>query len=144
MNEFIVWDEESKRFLSYNDVNLMGGNVTEVAVLSYINSMDECYCGDTQQLTFHNYIGKTDIEGNKIHADCSIVEVKLKDYDSLKFNPNKFIGYFSYNEKTLRYLFHADDKIHGWGADFLNHLEYIKIIGTLQENPELLKEINQC
>jgi len=141
VNEFIaIWKTLDKEHLSkpfkLGDYNLEfptanNGKGWELPVT---------HISESEEVTAVPYIGKTDIEGNKIYADFSIVEVKLKDYAILKFNPNKFIGYFSYNEKTLRYLFHADDKIHGWGADFLNHLEYIKIIGTLQENKELLDD----
>jgi len=76
------------------------------------------------------FIGKTDIEGEKIYADSSIVEFATNDLGWQK-------GYFTYNENGLNYQFNSKD-----GALLTDWMEIrsLKVIGTLQENPELLGE----
>lgn len=79
------------------------------------------------------HIGKTDIEGDKIYADSSIVEwIHQK---------NTYRGYFSFNKTYLRYevcVFDGGD-IQAVDYFYLGHNRF-KIIGTLQEDKHLLGE----
>jgi len=85
------------------------------------------------------YIGKTDIEDNKIYADSSIFEF---DYDSLIgiVSYRKLKGFFYFELKTLSYRIKLMHPLFFRGKDF-NDLLYhnrsmsnFKIIDTLQEN----------
>ncbi len=110
MNEFIVWDKVNKEF----------GRISEAGTISEW-SWDECTSNN--DYTLHQYIGKTDINGNKIYADSSIVEFNILD--------SKYRGFFTYNSARLRYEIEISSKesiIYDGGVkDF-------KIIDTIQEN----------
>ena len=70
MNEFIVWNKDSKVFIRGNDFKINHkGNLVDFMGLK-ANSKKH-----------FNYIGKTDINGKKIYADSSIVEFCV--YDNL-------------------------------------------------------------
>lgn len=83
-----------------------------------------------------NYIGKKDINGNKIYADCSIVQMEWKDnrYSKAK----KEYGYFSENKEKhcLEFIIIANCK-QVKKINFVNHIDFIlslKIIDTIQKN----------
>lgn len=115
MNEFIVWDdirhEFNKDITSYMSFNKKGK----------INSFNGF--GNTQ---YFQYIGKIDISGNKIYADCSIAEFYFQD--------KKMQGYFNFNKELLSYRIIC---FNGWKIGFgvnIEDINNIKIIDTIQEN----------
>ena len=97
-----------------------------------------------------SHIGKTDDtpDKNKIYDDCSIVEFTL----SLGVKNFSVVGYFQKNELTLSYQIkvikqaYIGDDNYNIGADVLQYITYmneisnLKVIGTIQENKELLNE----
>jgi len=123
VNEFIVWD--GIKFFSFDEV-LRKFNITILEA----DDMDEEY-------SIHPYIGKTDdtLEKNKIYADCSIVEFIIKG------TREKGIGYFTYNKEKLRYeVMYLDEESLEFNKSFeFSRILNLKVIGTLQENKELLK-----
>jgi len=134
MNEYIIWDKEKKKFSSDAWFNLHpNGDLVKLSS----NQFRNC----NQNHSIHNYIGKTDIEGNKIYADCSIVEFSM----SGSRKNFKATGYFYFNTKKLSYEFKylmldkkKSDKART-DIDWRNaYKDTFKIIGTLQENKDML------
>lgn len=162
MDEFIVWDKTQKVFsrnTSLKDIKAYDGETHSIWLddgADGIEIGDDLGYGKSNaikiqdNLTFHNYISKTDTEGNKIYADCSIVEFDYY-FGSSKYDKNTrehFIGYFSYNSDKLRYELRAKELEQDkskfknntlWFVTFDENIETLKVIGTLQENKELLK-----
>ena len=130
MNEFIVWDEDLECF-RVEDAFLLD---TEDRVC---NSNGELL--DEKTYKPFKSIGKTDIEDKKIYADSSVVRLRLKrnKYDIGQFHS---AGYFSYMERILSYVFIPIVKEDAEYYTFSNEtMTELKIIGTLQEKPELLE-----
>jgi hypothetical protein len=115
MNEFIVWDKLNKEFLTTGfSINPLGG------------------CYNTRDIkmdcSLHNYIGKKDINNNKIYADCSIVEF-------LRLGVWK--GFFYFDKSLLSYRIKTFQKENGVASRFFNfnqEIKHIKIIDTIQQN----------
>ena len=114
MKEFIVWDKEDKEWLKNEDMPI-------------------CACDGRRELilnadwaSFHQYIGKTDINNKKIYAGCSIVE--LNDGMST-------MGYFTYCDKRLKYVIKVvgDSIVEEVSTDNWDFFNF-KIIDTIQEN----------
>lgn len=111
MNEFIVWDNEENIFIEnfasevYEPLNDLLSN---------------------KSYDFLPYIVITDINNNKIYADCSIVEFD----DGLKTK-----GYFTYIPEELRYILRIlnSDILEELRADRWD-IYRIKIIDTIQQN----------
>jgi hypothetical protein len=123
MSEFIVWDEELK-FFGEPEKYLMNGN----GKLFFDN--DDTYLYDqTDKLTFHSYIGKTDDtpNKNKIYADCSIVEFEYIGSSGIF----KDIGYFTYNVLDCRYQVNTKNTSFGYDRFLFKNL---KVIGNIFEN----------
>ena len=125
MNEFIVYDGDELIGYEYLLEDGRRVFVLKNEGIERLGTITEPY---DRPLLRYPYIGKTDIEGNKIYADSSIVEFSTNDLGWQK-------GYFSYNENGLNYQFNSKD-----GALLTDWMEIknLKIIGTLQENKELL------
>lgn len=128
MNEFIVWDKDIKIWIDESYPIFINGS-------GFL-----CIQRNDKQMVLENDcevfkpIGITDINNKKIYADCSIVEFDyIKSDNSIK----KLWGYFSYNKKRLCYQFiiSARERYDYTSIDIRNP----KIIGTLQQNPELIK-----
>ena len=118
MNEFIVWDDDNKCFKYDTSVYQGSAFVAGGEII--------------RNATFHNYIGKTDIEGNNIYTDSSIIEFEY--YEDGEWIT--YIGYFSFDDENLRYELlasHEDIEL-----DF-DRISSLRILGSLQENKELLK-----
>ncbi len=87
------------------------------------------------------FIGKTDIEGNKIYADSSIVEFEDKslvwEKEYSKQVTRKHKGFFKYSREKLAYMvcvFDEDLRVVEWCFYYEKELFNIKIIDTIQEN----------
>ena len=146
MNEFIVWDEMENKFLIdgigmiYDDVESSThmSSKGEVQIHNYFNEYEEDLTypyEEKNKLIAFRYIGKTDDtpEQNKIYTDCSIVEFEYKNRTSK--------GFFVFNNETLQYDVKHLVANHSLPFSLMleKGLENLKVIGTLQENPELLK-----
>ena len=140
MNEFIVWDKEdifgeSRAFWSVSEIlankdyefYFMVKDNFDIE-LSYYN--DDADFGEMVivNIDTFNYAGKTDIEGNKIYADSSIVEFGHKNNHSP--NAFKLKGVFKFNTKELRYFIEC---FTGHKISY-DSKQNFKIIDTLQEN----------
>ena len=122
LNQFIVWDIMHEKWLDMKEL----GDDDSFTYNGLIRLIDDPY------YSIHNYIGKTDIEGNKIYADCSIVEWEHQE--------NKYTGYFKYQTEFLRYvLVSKDNNGESQNLDpFYLPLKNLKVIGTLQQEKDLL------
>lgn len=162
MDEFIVWDEENSEFLSISEIkensdfDLIWDYKKNNIGLKCFNSGDgwtpergefsEPSWEDIKIKTFP-YIGKTDIDSNKIYADSSIVEfdvIQNCHCNILEIEcecvPNKRIGYFSYNENRLCYELLAKS-FKDWKRIFIfdrDTISNLKVIGNLQQHKHLL------
>ena len=135
MNEFIEWDEEKQKFQEPLGSCFLNINEWFSTYKRYEKP---------SRFTIHQYIGKTDDtpEQNKIYADSSIVEFnyvdKLQPTTDDKSNNKTIRGYFKYCNESLRYYIidlKAKETIYFWTGYTEKNL---KVIGTLQENKELL------
>ena len=121
MNEFIVWDEYNKKFIDKSKCVFSDGTIFRNA-----RDFEDMVSDD---LSIFNYIGKKDINNNKIYADCSIVE--------FGYTSGKSIGYFTFNKDRLSYdLIDRGTKLN-YSYNY-NQIHSLKVIGTLQENSDLL------
>ena len=136
MNELIVWDKVARCFAENIslDADLLQDGI------SY--SLD--VKGDLYELFFP--IGLTDIDGNKIFAQSSIIEFYFKCFGET--TTAKFTAFFQYNEDELRYeliILNYDKSktksIYSVLSYNMDLMKSFKIIGTIQENPELLEEL---
>ena len=143
MQEFIVWDKRSN---SFNDDLMLDKDGHCFGLCGLEN---EIVYLKTEDYTVHKNIGKTDIDGNKIYADSSIVEFDtiegcvcdiLEVVCECKYI--KKIGYFTYNKDRASYEIKSPmtDGFNQMFLLFRDRISNIKVIGTLQENPELLGE----
>ena len=133
MNEFIVWDKELKQFNVWSDNYFIFQNGT-IGWISIEGIERE------ENSIALPYIGKTDINGKKIYADCSIVEFDFRYIEICDLEPWKLVGYFKFNINTLRYEIKIldiknENKIAWRSLDYDEDLmSNIKIIDTVQEN----------
>ena len=142
-NDFIIWDKYEEEFVDTENIAILNDGV-----LIYVNpDVDVCELllkenDRLDRYSLHGEIGKTDIDGNKIYADCSIVEFRAVG--------RKAVGYFTYDSETLRMRINILD-INYNDMGYLSHVEDIiildrkvdyfsrkmsdfKIIDTIQEN----------
>jgi hypothetical protein len=143
MNEFVVWDKRFKIFAN----ELSDGYMIDLDNRIKIFKQNGIHV-ESDELDLFEYIGKTDINGNKIYADSSIVEFEvingcvcniLEVECDCKYS--KHIGYFSYNSERLCYeLIQTDsEEFNRIYLMFIDNIKNIKVIGTIQENKDLLK-----
>jgi len=139
MNEFIVWDETTKRFYYSDDEAYV---LKEIDNVLHIVEMDNFYNNKKIEESVIGkalpYIGKTDDtpEKNKIYADCSIVEFQYYDGEDVK----NLTGYFYYCNEEMQYEIEIIKGDENSGKfDFFN-LIGLRIIGTLQQDKHLLKD----
>lgn len=124
MNEFIAWNNGTNGFRPMVDGAFISGG-----------KINPCYNHE-----IFAYIGKTDIEGNKIYAESSIVQVKItydygETFDILK-------GWFRWNSEGLNYELivpvNHNNNLNPREKYNYSKLHYkmcgLKIIDTLQEN----------
>ncbi len=118
MSNYRIWDNQFNSFCKSSDMrmNLHNGNVH--------GKFSE---GNCPKMEAFQYIGKKDIENNKIYADCSIVEWEHQE--------QKYQGYFNFNKKYLRYEIHPFVDFETTPIEFFYIQEKsFKIIDTIQEN----------
>ena len=133
MSEFTIWSEQRKEFMSKDGFNDCIGLTLDMELKNF----DDNLLPSGYKLFWG--IGKKDINDKNIFADSSIVEFNFKKnkYDLLMF-PMK--GYFVYSTEELRYaIIPLSDE--DFSYYFFDHLSMtnLKIIGTIQENGDLLK-----
>ena len=123
MNEFMMWDKIEKEWLTTGNMPIC--SMEETLVFDFSDSNEE---------SSHLYIGKTDIYGNKIYADSSIVEFEYYDMD-VDSGWVKAKSVITFDDEDLMYLIAIDGEL----CNFKQHdIVNLRVIGTLQENPELL------
>lgn len=126
MNKFVVWDKKNKRFLDGDEFAIDDNGKV------YNWDSDSCLKPFKLNMELLNYIGKNDINNNKIYADCSIVKLG-DDIGFIKYSPflsaNVFISLSYY--KTEQPLMECS----------LFNINNMEIIDTIQENKlGLIKE----
>ncbi|MFA5669904.1 MAG: YopX family protein [Candidatus Cloacimonas sp.] len=125
MNEFIVWCKNKNEWEADECVLTRDGKLIDIKYMKELN---------LENHTIYRYIGKTDIEGNKIYADCSIVEFEYYDMD-VDSGWVKAKSVITFDDEDLMYLIAIDGEL----CNFKQHdIVNLRVIGTLQENPELL------
>jgi len=124
MNEFIGWNELDKKFIDMEDLCF-------VHCGSYNSFLLDALTQEDYHIKLFNYIGKTDIEGNKIYADSSIVEFMMSG--------DKKRAYITWDDIQLMYDFVItnEGEFRCSYVDIYQKIYNLKIIGTLQENKEL-------
>lgn len=137
MNEFIMWDKIEKEWLTTGNMPIC--SMEETLIFDF---------SDSNEVSSHLYIGKTDIYGNKIYADSSIVEFEYEDRIPTLIDDDviiKFTAYFEYNIDELRceliildYDRTKTKSIYSVLSYNMDLMKNLKVIGTLQENQELL------
>lgn len=152
MNEFIVWDKKSKKFRVPREILFdTSSKFDKDFPIQRVQMWGQPFADDGEQnpniivqrksneVTFHRHIGKTDINGNKIYADSSIVKVhdkRSRFYNNIcKITYNKSVC--SYMLKTLDF---EDEYQEHLKSDYRNN--YYEIIGTLQKDKHLLGKEN--
>lgn len=151
-NEFIVWDEKNKNFGQHN----VGKDMSINDFFKFFEL--------SRYFSIHNYIGKIDIEQNKIYENCSIVEFEHKSsrtvlkYETgyiakqafIEFESIVFKAYFQYHTDELRYeLIILDydksktDSIFSVLSFNMETMSNFKVIGTLQEDKHLLGDTDE-
>ena len=135
MNEFIVWDEENKEF--YDDWVFFDNDGGDLYVADINNECHDPHAVENVNLKAFWSIGKTDIEGNKIYADSSVVEFDFRLFDEDQYE--KLSGYFSFNADLAMYELREPYSEDGYRIYYLinNDIKNLKIVGTLQKNPDL-------
>jgi len=133
MNEFIAWDENDKRFYSFNLKELYDEGC-ETVLSSDSKHLGKYNVFPYDGMGIFNYIDKTDIDGNKIYADCSIVE--------FEYISEKQIGVFIYSNSISGYKIRVSkkDTWDEWLNINYNDMKNFKVIGTLQQDKHLLKD----
>lgn len=138
MEDFIIWDSKYKLFLDENFLDTLEENGIEyeddklyygdeyypICVMDFIIGVNGDIYKDRISKLF--YVGLKDINNNKIYANCSILRVNY-------FHSLSDIGYFSFDEETLRYCFTLinEKEIVEYELSYFDSLE---IIDTIQEN----------
>ncbi len=132
MKEFIVWDKDNKMFYPPSSIWKLN--------LSAWDNMKE--------LRIFQHIGKSDINNNKIYANCSVVEFMHKGKwlylngitGESKHEDIKMKGYFQFHEDKLRYELIILDWDKKKSESIFSVLPYnmetianLKIIDTIQE-----------
>ena len=128
VSEFILWDRIFKRFTSEFPNNYcldLDGKVKEFGN-SYIKKEKDT------AFDVLSYIGKTDVNGDRIYADCSIVETTILDESGAII----LFGFFMYNKKELRYELNIE--LNGKEPVCLHfdseRMVNVKVVDTIQEN----------
>lgn len=117
MNEFIVWDKSAKNWCE-GTLLKMDGTVAS----SHPEHYEVC-----------KWIGKKDINDKEIYADCSIVEFLWRN--------EKTRAFISWDDIQLTYdVVFVKNGLRLAYHEIYQEMIGIKIIGTLQEKPELLEQ----
>ena len=141
--EFIAWDKLGKIFFTDKEVKIESGKITMLYDNEWFPIKDE-------EVELFPYIGKTDDtpQKNKIYAGVSVVQFEILDRDinpyllHLEMNNRArvvYTGYFQYYPITLKYGLVCPSLKRQFFFD-RDYIISLKVIGTLQENPELLGE----
>ena len=151
--EFIVWDEENyfgedNQFYTREELkkvsedfivfNLDFISEDEPFILTYMDDGEYTDGWKKVKIKIFWGIGNTDIEGNNIYADSSIFEFY---YEVKSTGKSIFVkrGYFYFDDYFLQYRIKDLDSKRSYEFANGSRIRNLKIISTLQENPELLK-----
>lgn len=131
MNEFIVWDNLEEEFIDeeyiarYSGGILFKADIDNEVIDLLLDEKD-----DKNRYIPFDYIGKTDINGEKIYADSSIVKFEYIPCDK----EHIVKAYFTWDDEYLKYIIDPlegyDSTIEYESFKFLN----IEIVDTIQEN----------
>jgi len=137
MNEFIVWSEVHKKFFDVDSVHFDekipnqidfkedGKTTFEAFALQYgYIKIEGC--------KLFSYIGKTDINNKNIYANSSVVECFINNEYWRKCKIIFSVNRMAYVLKDIN----SNDVF----TFYSNTIEFLKIVGTLQENPELMEK----
>ena len=136
MNEFIAWDNEDNKFISWEDMVFTKDKNDDFIVI--MKEIDEILSEGRNFQTF-NYIGLKDINNKKIYTDSSICRANY-----FSFNNSDWISdycYFSFDEENLRYTVHLINERESVDYEAY-YFDYIEIIDTIQENKLGLINLN--
>lgn len=123
--KFIAWDKEKKAFIYLPETG-------DVELIQDSDFIEFDYCKD--QIEIFQSTGKKDINGKTIYYDSSIVEFEFTD----NFGVITLTGIIEFCESQMKVF--VDVPLHGASLEFDNStMSNFKIIGTIQENPELLE-----
>lgn len=125
MNEFIVWDNDTNKFV--DDIDTVR--------YSWSSNFREIIEAVENHHSIFPYIGKKDINGKKIYTDSSIVK-----FDKIFAGGGNRIaqlkGCFFYSKEDLRYRIRTE---HSGIIDYdYKMIKNLKVIGTLQQDKHLL------
>ena len=133
MNEFIVWDKKKREWIHSPErpINILGETVIMGEILRREND-SFLRIEDLDEVQVCLSIGKTDTEGNKIYADCSIVEFVWKNQNTK--------AVIKWDDIQLTYDVEFKSGFRARYADVYQEMFGLKVIGTLQEDKHLLGE----
>lgn len=166
MNEFVIWIKTKmcgKDFIDcvHIDVDKMieEDKTIDCIIDEHLEEVDQSHCsctiseaqnycdcmggdwsGEYEIISKNDYVGISDINDIKIISDSSIFEF---DYNPgyISSKDETYRGYFEFNENTLSYMINIPKEDYKWHfIEVFSRIKNIRIIGTLQENKELLKE----
>lgn len=136
-NEYIAWFPNMDRFMREEEASQHLMDITNGRLVFNIDELEnghddvlEYYSGDGYSI--HEYIGKKDINDNKIYANCSIVEFDWRYCTEINFTKHR--GFFYFDKKQVCYRVETVGK---FPFDIIyaeSEIANLKIIGTIQEN----------
>lgn len=123
--KFRAWDRKFKKWTSYS---------IDDGLLMFYNDHEECWETDQEGERFIlcQYTGLKNFNGKEIYEGDIVRAVGYSDW----------IGVAKYFDKNPAFVFEAIDKNYRGSRYSMTQFErYVKILGNIYENPELLKEI---
>jgi hypothetical protein len=130
MNKYIAWDNETNQ-LDPCWYPLVGGD-KEISIIGMLDDEDHEQLLEDNACEIYQSTGKTDIHGQEIYYDFSIV----------KFNwrREEFIGIFKFDDKRLRAYLKIYNNLFYKGLLYSDIASDFEIIGNVKENSELIGE----
>ncbi len=134
--DYIFWDKSFKRFLSKTCGVLSDGSI---AIFKEGHLSCILYEGE---VTAYKSTGLMATNNKMVYADSSIVEFEFLEE---LHKPVTLRGVFTWSDSELRYEIDIDDSYAPYvclSYDYVRMSKF-KVIGTLQENPEMIKKVSQ-
>ena len=127
--KFRAWDRELKRWTNYS---------IDDDLLMFYDKHAECWETDQEGERFIlcQYTGLKDNEDREIYEGDIVKAISFA----------RWIGVVEYSDENQAFIFNdLDKKYRGYSTAFMNQFDDgFEILGNIYENPELLKESNQC